>query len=77
MDFVNHSRLSYSTDEAEKLVGGIGKPKLNDLIKQYGIHTYRVGRKMFIPAFEIDRLIGELLRQEKYREFKVKTHASV
>ncbi len=77
MNLLNHSRLAYPTDEAEKLVGGIGKARLNELIKQHSIHTYRVGRKLFIPAFEIDRLIGELLRQQKYREFEVETHASV
>ena len=77
MNLVTHSRLAYPTDEAEKLIGGIGKPKFNDLIKQHSIHTYRVGRKSFIPAFEIDRLIGELLRLEKYRSFEVKSHDGV
>lgn len=77
MELVNHTRLAYATDKAEKLVGGIGKPKLNDLIKRHSIHTYRVGRKLFIPAFEIDRLIGELLRLEKYRTFEAKSHDDV
>ena len=77
MDHVNHSRFGYPTDEAEKLIGGIGKPKLNDLIKLHEVHTYRVGRKLFIPAFEIDRLIGELLRQEKYRRFEVKNRERI
>ena len=70
MELVKHTRLAYPTDEAANLIGDIGRPKLNTLIKRHKIHTYRVGRKVFVPSFEIDRLIDELLREEKHSRFQ-------
>ena len=64
---IQHSRLAYDSDEAEHLLGGIGKPKLGELVRTYRLRTFRVGRKHMIPSFEVDRLISELMRVEQMK----------
>ena len=48
--------------EARELLGGISASTLDRLIREGDIKTVHVGRRVFIPASEIDKFIRDNMK---------------
>ena len=65
---IPHEKLTYTFQSASDRLD-ITPKVLTELVSKHRIRTFRVKGKPFIPNFELDRLIVQLMRQEVQREF--------
>jgi hypothetical protein len=68
-DQPSHDKQAYRLESAFKQLDLGSQKALTDLIKEHNIRTFIVGRTRLLPAFEMDRLMLILMRQEVQREF--------
>ncbi len=72
-DQPQHERQAYPLSDAATQLSTSVKT-LTDLINEHNIRTYLLKRTRYLPAFEMDRLVLILMRQEAHRAFKEKEH---
>ena len=68
-DQPTHDKQAYRLDSAYQQLDLGSQKALTDLIKEHNIRTFMVKRTRLLPAFELDRLMHILMRQEARREF--------
>jgi hypothetical protein len=69
LDSIQHDKLAYPLPLGGNKIGIDDQKAFRNLLRDNEIHTYVVNGKRFIAAFELDRLIIKLMRQEVQREF--------
>ena len=65
---IQHESLSYEHPTESGALIKLRPKEMRQICRQHDIRTYRVGRREFLPAFELDRLITTLMRDEARRE---------
>lgn len=74
-DQPSHDKQAYRLEAAYKQLDLGSQKALTDLIKEHNIRTFVVKRTRILPAFEMDRLMLILMRQEVQRELREQSHA--
>jgi hypothetical protein len=69
LDSIQHDKLAYPLPVGGNKIGIDNPKEFSDLLHDNEIHTFVISGKRFIAAFELDRLILKLMRQEVQREF--------
>lgn len=75
LDFITHDKLAYSLPVAGAKIGIPDPKEFRCVMRENEIHTFVINGKRMVAAFEIDRLILKLMRQEAQREFLEQSHA--
>ena len=70
LDSIPHDQLAYPLPLACTKIGLEDSKLFRGLLRENGIHTFVISGKQFIAAFELDRLIIKLMRQEARRKFR-------
>ena len=68
-DTIQHNQLAYPLPVGGSKVGIPDQKAFTKVLRENEIHTFVVNGKRFVAAFELDRLILKLMRQEAQREF--------
>ena len=68
LDTSPHNSLAYPLPVGATKIG-IDQKAFCNVLRENEIHTFVINGKRFIAAFELDRLILKLMRQEAQREF--------
>jgi excisionase family DNA binding protein len=61
---VEPRRAAYTPTETGRLLGGIGRDKVFDLIRDGELRSFKTGKYRLIPRSEIDEFIARKLAEE-------------
>ena len=75
LDISPHDGLAYTLPIGGSKIGIDDQKVFRRVLRENGIHTFVINGKRYIAAFELDRLIIKLMRQEAQREFLEQSHA--
>ena len=75
LDTIQHDSLAYPIQVGGHKIGLKDQKVFTNILRENEIHTFVINGKRFIAAFELDRLILKLMRQEAQREFLEQSHA--
>ena len=73
LDPYSHEKMVYRFENAAEQID-TSERELDNLCKEFEIRTFRRGRRRFIPAFELDRLLLMLLRADQQKRLAKHTN---
>jgi hypothetical protein len=71
MMFVNPTpltKLAYLDAEARELLGNLNAQQWREICHEFKPRIYTVGRKTFVPGFELVRILHQLLQKQAEEE---------